>query len=143
MIIIIQKIREFCIRSGYSDDVWRNMVIENLDMQQPLVYSGSGSVGGHAWVCDGYDSPTHFHFNWGWSGTSNGYFYLSSLNSGNGDFTQNQGAVFNIVPDLDTLSLCGLKKYTAQNYTFTDGSYTDNYLNNADCQWLIKPDHWE
>ncbi|MCX6231076.1 MAG: C10 family peptidase [Bacteroidetes bacterium] len=131
----------FAYKTSYTDDVWRTMIIENLDMHQPLVYSGSGSVGGHAWVCDGYDSPNHFHFNWGWSGSSNGYFYLNNLNSGNGTFNANQGAVFNIVPDSNIYPLCGNKKYTAKTtYTFSDGSNTDPYWNNTNCQWLVKPD---
>ncbi|MEI6694733.1 MAG: C10 family peptidase [Bacteroidota bacterium] len=128
-------------RVDYTDDVWTNILMENLDMHNPLIYSGHGTIGGHAWVCDGYDSPTHFHFNWGWSGTSNGMFYINNnLNSGNGDFTAGQGIVVNIVPDSSIFPLCGNKKYTAQNYTFTDGSYTDLYKNNTNCQWLIQPD---
>ncbi|MFZ4400774.1 MAG: C10 family peptidase [Bacteroidales bacterium] len=128
---------------NFTDDVWRSMLIENLDMGYPMIYSGNPSAGGtgHAWVCDGYDSPTHFHFNYGWGGSANGHFYLNNVTAQGTNFNGNQGIVYNIVPDLPQYPLCiASKKYTAQNYTFTDGSYTDTYLNNTNCQWLIQPD---
>ncbi len=133
---------DFVERTNFTDDVWCNILIENLDMGYPMVYNGypAGGGSGHAWVCDGYDSPTHFHFDFGWSGAGNAYLYLNDINSGNGNFTSGQGAVINIVPDLPTYPICASKTYTAQNYTFTDGSYTDDYWNNTNCQWLIKPD---
>ena len=34
---------------------------------------------GHAWVCDGWyinNYSNYLHFNWGWDGTSNGYYYV-------------------------------------------------------------------
>jgi hypothetical protein len=130
-------------KASYTDDVWRNMIIDNLDMGYPLIYGGNPSGGGtgHAWVCDGYDSPTHFHFNFGWGGSGNGHFYLNNVTAQGTNFNGNQGIVYNIVPDLPQYPLCiASKKYTAQNFTFTDGSYTDAYLNNTNCQWLIQPD---
>jgi hypothetical protein len=133
---------QFNLKDNYTEDVWRNMLVENLDMHYPVIYSGRPATGaGHAWVCDGYTSPTYFHFNWGWGGSGNGNFYLNNLNSGNGTFNYGQGAVMNIVPDIASYPLCiPNKKYIAQNYTFTDGSFTDQYKNNTNCQWLIKPD---
>ena len=130
-------------KDDYTDDVWRNMLMENLDMGYPMIYSGNPGPGqtGHAWVCDGYDATDHFHFNFGWGGSGNAYLYLNNINSGNGNFSKAQSIVYNIVPDSSAYPLCIANKiYTAQNYTFTDGSYTDNYLNNTNCQWLIQPD---
>jgi len=130
-------------KANYSSDEWRNLLMENLDMGYPMVYRGNPESGGvgHAWVCDGYANPYFFHFNFGWSGQSNGNFYLNDINPPGNSFTGNQGVVCNIVPDLPIYPLCiASKKYTAKNYTFTDGSYTDKYLNNTNCQWLIKPD---
>ncbi len=53
-----------------------------LNLNRPVYYSGSGSGGGHAFVCDGYQGDDYFHFNWGWSGYGDGYFYLNNLNPG-------------------------------------------------------------
>ena len=70
-------------RDSYSTNVWMNMLKTELDAGRPIQYSGSGS-GGHAFICDGYDSSNKFHFNWGWSGNNDGYFELSNLNPGSG-----------------------------------------------------------
>lgn len=48
----------------------------------PVIFSGNPeSPGmGHAWVCDGFDERGLFSMNWGWGGSSDGYFDLSYLN---------------------------------------------------------------
>lgn len=132
----------FDYRSSFTDEEWRTLLIDNLDMKYPILYGGHDpQYGGHAWVCDGYQFNNYFHFNWGWGGAGNGFFYLNNLNSGNGNFTSSQSAVYNIIPDSVVYPLCiPNKKYRAQSYTFNDGSYNDNYKNNTNCQWLIKPD---
>ena len=40
--------------------------------------SGNG-IGGHAFVCDGYDGKGYYHINWGWGGDSDAYFLLLVL----------------------------------------------------------------
>ena len=45
--------------------------------------SGSGrDAGGHAWVCDGCqeNNDSLYHMNWGWGGSSNGWFRLLANN---------------------------------------------------------------
>lgn len=59
---------------------WTNLIKTELNAGRPVFYSGSSSGGAHAFVCDGYDTNNLFHFNWGWSGVSNGYFQLTALN---------------------------------------------------------------
>lgn len=82
-------------RRYYSDTQWENLLQTELSAKRPVYYSGSGSGGGHAFVCDGYNG-SYFHFNWGWGGLYNGYFYLSSLNPGTHDFNWLQAAVVGI-----------------------------------------------
>ncbi|HPT32744.1 MAG TPA: C10 family peptidase, partial [Prolixibacteraceae bacterium] len=67
-------------KSSYSTSSWNTMITDDLNASKPVQYSGSGSGGGHSWVCDGYQGTDYFHMNWGWSGSSNGYFYLNNLN---------------------------------------------------------------
>ncbi|GBC59491.1 hypothetical protein DENIS_0430 [Desulfonema ishimotonii] len=92
-------------KSGYADDTWKNMLKAEINENRPLLYSGSGT-GGHAFICDGYDSstPAMFHFNWGWNDGSDGYFLLSSLTPCGDNFTNDQDGIFGIqpakVPDL-------------------------------------------
>ena len=68
-------------REWYDIDEWDDLVYSELTENGPVYYEGTGDGGGHAFVCDGYDSATgFFHFNWGWSGKGNGYYRLSALN---------------------------------------------------------------
>ncbi len=91
----------FALKSGYSNTAWENMIKADLDNGRPLVYRGydpDSPYGGHAFNLDGYQGTNYFHFNWGWSGSYNGYFYLSSLNPGGMNFTNDQGAIFSLYP---------------------------------------------
>ena len=66
-----------------NDSVWIVMLKEELDQARPILYSGQGrfwgSNGGHAFICDGYDADDFFHFNFGWSGSYNGYFQIGAI----------------------------------------------------------------
>jgi hypothetical protein len=89
---------EYYYKINYSTTVWENMIKEDLDNSLPVLYRGSGSSGGHLFVCDGYSGTNYFHFNWGWSGTYDGYYYLSNLNPGPYTFNDGQGAILDIEP---------------------------------------------
>lgn len=87
-------------RRFYQLGEWQDSVYASLAAGSPVIYTGQGSEGGHAFVCDGYQSDGFFHFNWGWSGKSDGYFRLSALNpdalgtgGGAGGFNSQQAAV--------------------------------------------------
>ncbi len=83
---------------GYTNAGWISLLKTELDASRPMIYSGSGSSGGHAFVCDGYNSSDEFHFNWGWSGYYNGYYAIGSLNPGSDDFNDDNAVVMNIKP---------------------------------------------
>ena len=94
-------------KQNYSETEWINLIKGQLDAHHPMVYWGIGNGGGHAFVCDGYDSQNRFHFNWGWGGACNDAYYAVSalipgpggIGSGeNGDYTAEQGAIINMVP---------------------------------------------
>jgi len=75
----------FAEKSAYTNTTWVALLKAELDASRPMYFSGSGSGGGHAWVCDGYrNSDTKFHMNWGWSGSSNGYYTATSTISAGG-----------------------------------------------------------
>ncbi len=69
-------------RETYTDTQWSELLRSELDQGRPILYRGSGSGGGHAFVCDGYSNSTFFHFNWGWGGYQDGYFHMNALNPG-------------------------------------------------------------
>lgn len=127
-------------KNEYDNADWNQMLIDNLEMSQPVYYSGyDPSAGGHAFVCDGVKDSCYFHFNWGWSGSGNGYFYISNLNSGNGNFSNYQSAIMNIAPYF--YPYCqGEKVFNGKYKTFDDGSHFSYYWNDTDCEWLIAPD---
>ena len=67
-------------RQHYTYQEWVSMVYGELASRRPVILGGQATGGGHSFVCDGYDTDDYFHINWGWSGSSDGYFRLSALN---------------------------------------------------------------
>ena len=80
-------------RESYSLVNWQNMLKEEFDKGWPVYYSGFSNSGGHAFVCDGYDDSDLFHFNWGWGGSSDGWFVIDEI-----DYADWAQALFNYVP---------------------------------------------
>lgn len=83
--------------NDYSVSGWDELLYNELHEGRPLVYVGSTSASGHAFVIDGYEvqeGSGYFHVNWGWSGGSNGFFKINLLNpkgSGAGGSAINDG----------------------------------------------------
>lgn len=90
----------------YTNDEWRALLVAELDQRHPLVYTGAAEQGGHGFVCDGYDSRQYMHFNFGWSGTGDGYYPVDSISPGVGGaggnvtytFNMSNAALFGAVP---------------------------------------------
>ena len=81
-------------KSSYSDEAWIDMLKTDLDQAHPLYYSGSNGDSGHAFVCDGYDDNNLMHFNFGWSGSGDGYYSTYDVLG----FNQGQAVVMNLYP---------------------------------------------
>lgn len=87
------------VKSLFSDAEWHEILRGNLAANHPILYSGQGS-GGHAFVCDGYKTDGFYHFNFGWGGFSDGWYLISVITpDGQRDYSNNQSAVVEIVPD--------------------------------------------
>ncbi len=80
-------------RDSYSLEDWQNMLKESFDKLWPVYYSGCSESGCHAFVCDGYNDNDLFHYNWGWSGSGNGWYVIDGIN-----YHYNAAAIFNFVP---------------------------------------------
>lgn len=77
-----------------SSQVWDSYIMEALEMRRPIFYAGTSKEGGgHAFVCDGYDENGLFHYNYGWSGSGDGYFASTAI-----DYPNDVGAIFDIMP---------------------------------------------
>lgn len=125
---------------------WDSLVVTNLIDKKPLYYAGwedTTYTMGHAFVCDGYETNDYYHFNWGWSGTYDGYFYTGQMNPGGSNFNFCQELIVDIYPDTVNYTYpeyCqGLKEITTPCGTFTDGSGLNNYPSGSDCKWWINP----
>jgi len=128
---------QFLEKDNYSLTEWINILKEQIDLRQPMYYSGFSSSAGHAFVCDGYDDSDYFHFNFGWSGQSNGYYTLYTV----GGYSNGQGAVVNFIPGSGyPYYFSGLQTLTAKSGSFEDGSGPkENYLPDNEASWLIDP----
>lgn len=99
----------YCYESKYTPTAeWVEVLMRELTAGRPILYSGYNEQAGHAFVCDGYNGDGLFHFNWGWGGSSDGYYALTSLYPGyqgiggsNGSYTFLQSMVTNIQPPTD------------------------------------------
>lgn len=125
------------LRSSMLDNEWDMMIRDELSYNRPIIYSGSGT-GGHAFVCDGFQDTCFYHFNWGWSGYANGYYYYNDLTPGSNDFTYSQGAVVNILPYFGNYCQENVL-LTDTSRSLNDGSGLSYYWNNTHCSWIIKP----
>ena len=85
---------KYRMKSSYSEENWIAMLKAELDLSHPLYYSGANGDSGHAFVCDGYDNNNRMHFNFGWSGSGDGFYTVSDVNG----FNQGQAVVGNLFP---------------------------------------------
>lgn len=99
-------------RSGYqTQEEWNSMIYNELANVGPVIYNGLSAYGAHCFICDGYDGAGLFHINWGWGGTSDGYFLLNELTPGEvgtgghyGGYNMNQTAVTGILPPVGRIT---------------------------------------
>ncbi|MEA3467942.1 MAG: C10 family peptidase [Thermodesulfobacteriota bacterium] len=91
------KPTNYSSRSYYFDSAWLAKIKNDLNAKRPIIYVGGGRLG-HAFVCDGYRTD-FFHFNWGWNGGYDGYFYINNLTPAYYNFTYGQKAIFGIEPN--------------------------------------------
>jgi hypothetical protein len=128
-------------KQDYSDSVWLQMLIADLEDSHPLYYAGKSEEGGHAFICDGYNSDEYFHFNFGWNGSGNAYYSITnndSVQNAVGGFNSDQAAIFNLYPlETNYPSYCQGGLITAANGTLEDGSGPYDYQNNTFCTYIL------
>ena len=76
-------------REDYTYEAYMQLVMDAIDMSWPMVHRG----GGHAYVLDGYNDNDMVHFNWGWSGSSDGWFNIDDHG-----YTEGESVIYNYVP---------------------------------------------
>lgn len=95
-------------RNSYNNDDWTILLYKELSEGRPMVFRGNPlNRVGHAFVCDGYKGDGLFHINWGWGGSSDGYYYCNRLipgiqgagsSSGGGGYCYDLEAIVGITP---------------------------------------------
>lgn len=86
-------------RELYSDAEWYNIVVSELAHNTPILYTGAGDSGGHAFVVHGIDSEGRVCVNWGWTGSYDGYYSMDLMNPGSSKFNVGQAAIIGIRKD--------------------------------------------
>lgn len=136
-------------RENYSYTDWQDMIYAELKGKRPVLYSGQSEGGGHAFVCDGYDSDDFFHINWGWAGMSNGFFRLRLLNpddqgiggsSTTEGYGMGQGVGIGIKPNDGTGTY--VEKMSVYDITYSEITYnrissTDNFTLSGVTYYII------
>jgi hypothetical protein len=136
---------EYLYRDSTNLD-WDSTIVAHLDQRIPMYYAGWSvpNIYGHAFIVDGYQTEEYFHFNWGWSGSFDGYFYLDNLTPGGSNFNLAQELIINCFPDTVNYTY---PLYCQETDTLTNlnGSIDDGsgpvypYQIGASCFWLINP----
>lgn len=87
-------------RDYYTDEEWDAILYNELANGRPVMYGGcTSSNSGHSFICDGYKAiDDTYHFNWGWSGSSDCYCKLSAVKGGGYKWEYYQDAVIGIQP---------------------------------------------
>ena len=140
-------------RDYYDSATWAGLLKSELNSGRPILYAGTGTAGGHAFVCDGYENNCYFHMNWGWGSKSDGYFLISLLNpsslgtgGGAGGFNTYQRALFvtaytdTNVYDLQLASSLSINDTlidTDSNFTITANLYNNGKAFNGDISLAI------
>ena len=120
-------------RSSYLV-TWVDKMKESLDQNRPVIYAARDNQNdvGHAWVLDAYHEGDMFHCNWGWSGTSDGWYSIDDFSPPGVTFDVAEHASINIYPKSNhingTWTIAGSPYYI---------SY-DHYVDPGD-QLIIEP----
>lgn len=142
---------EYLFRDS-TDLNWDSVIISHLNRRIPLYYAGWSvpDINGHGFICDGYktvDSSYFFHFNFGWSGYMDNYYYTDALVVSGSNFNLAQELIINAYPDTTQYTyptpqpLTGSLTLTADEGTFTDGSPTYEHCEDGKYfTWNIEPE---
>ena len=131
-------------RGNIAISKWEEDVIRELSTYRPLYYSGfSQSAGGHAWIVDGYiniNNQNYFHVNWGWRGSSNGFYKLDALTTPSlGSFSNGESFYSLLAPDTSLLRKEQFidKRLTGRRGSISDGAGNMGYPLKAQYNWTI------
>ena len=90
---------EIYLRENIPTAMWYDIINKDLIEGRPIIYAGSNSSDGHAFVVDGVDAQGYYHINWGWGGLYDGYFDINYCQAdGENEYCKNQYMIAGIAP---------------------------------------------
>ena len=101
-------------RQMYTDTEWDDSLRANINRGEPVCYVGSNIFNAHAFVLDGYKQNGFFHFNFGWSGSCDGWYLTKAVDAGFG-YNEWQSAFMGVRPDSANNTVICHKKMNVQN----------------------------
>lgn len=124
------------VRSGYTLDGWFSVIRNEIDRNRVTFYAGYSDGGGHAFVCDGYETDgSKLHINWGWGGIDNGFYTLDLDVPGFYSFGEGQEAIIGLAPDTTKVELENLESVfcvQANNFYGIEPSLSTDIKTGAD-----------
>lgn len=101
-----------------------NIIKHEIDYKRPMLIDGLAPGGiGHAYVADGYNSEGYVHFNFGWGGSSDGFYTIDPM-EGFAEFSLSM--YFGIQPSnlpVPKTYPCPIAIVEDFNYVTYDGNY--------------------
>lgn len=93
-------------RDRYTESQWMDYVYTEINEGRPIIYAGDDMVyrAGHCFVLDGYDERGFVHINWGWDGSSDGFFDIAILNAQGYHFSSYQQMIIGVQGDNQKVS---------------------------------------
>ena len=137
-------------KDNYAEDEWIAKLKNELNNNRPILYYGCGGGSGHAFVCDGYDVNDYFHFNWGWNGRGDAYYYINELTPKEngigatitGTYSNNQQAYFGVKPSNDKQDY-NLRMYDNSLLAFDeDGNQSNMFKLGTDTYYRAKIENY-
>lgn len=123
-------------------EVWNNSLKNELQTGRPiLMYGSTASGSGHEFVFDGFryeDGRPYFHVNWGWGGSSNGYFLTTLLKpseagigGSTSDFANSNSAILGFKPEdnISETAMLGITSVTLDSDYSLPGKTISVYTN--------------
>lgn len=132
-------------RSLYLDTMvteYIQILKNEFDHRRVVYYSGCSEdfSNCHAYVLDGYDDEDRFSINYGWGGSSNGFYAIDNFVAGPMHLDYGAEALINIIPSaaVEDTYCQGHQRNTASFGYVADGSPTVKpYQSNPDCSWMV------
>ena len=128
-------------RCYFDTEEWNSIIKGELSESRPVLMTGINYMDfvGHEFVLDGYNANGLYHVNWGWGGTSNGYFDVNfmspdyqGIGGSNGGYVAEQAILADLYPDREGNSEYVINMFCSSGLAFDEKKgFTMDFQNNS------------